>query len=309
MACDDHPSPAVSPSCSAGWQRGGAGQERLAATIRSLVLDGRVAVAEPASRRTGARGGARDQPRHRHRGVQPAARAGLPREQAGVGELGHAPRRPALGAGRDRRRTRARYADRGAAGAGGDRRAVRSPPCASFPAGSTTTAMTRSACRRCARRSPPLRSPRACPPAPSRSSSPTAPCRRSTCRSGRRSCAGRARPGRDPELPGRARRAARRRRSRSTPVPVEHDGWHLARSDRGAESTARRLSYLMPDFHNPSGRADRRSRPSAGDARAPSRAGASCVIDETFVELNLDGVEMPPPAAASATRARSRSDR
>jgi DNA-binding transcriptional MocR family regulator len=36
--------------------------------------------------------------------------------------------------------------------------------------------------------------------------------------------------------------------------------------------------------------------------RALQRAGTLAVIDETFVELNLDGVNMPPPAAALAGR-------
>ena len=91
-------------------------------------------------------------------------------------------------------------------------------------------------------------------------------------------------------------------------VPVEHDGWHLRALEAATRVEQTTLSYLMPDFHNPSGRlmdeAGRRRT-----MRALSRAGAYAVIDETFVEVNLDRVAMPPPAAAFGEPGRSRSGR
>jgi DNA-binding transcriptional MocR family regulator len=53
----------------------------------------------------------------------------------------------------------------------------------------------------------------------------------------------------------------------------------------------------MPDFHNPTGlvmdaAARRRT------LRVLASAGTAVLIDETFVELNLDGIAMPAPAAS-----------
>jgi DNA-binding transcriptional MocR family regulator len=53
----------------------------------------------------------------------------------------------------------------------------------------------------------------------------------------------------------------------------------------------------MPDFHNPTGvLIDELARRRA--MRLLRSAGTVVVIDETFVELNLDGVDMPAPAAS-----------
>jgi DNA-binding transcriptional MocR family regulator len=80
-------------------------------------------------------------------------------------------------------------------------------------------------------------------------------------------------------------------------IPVEHDGWHLRALEAATRIERATLSYLMPDFHNPSGRVmDEAGR--ARTMKALSRSGSYVVIDETFVEVNLDGVTMPPPAAA-----------
>jgi DNA-binding transcriptional MocR family regulator len=53
-------------------------------------------------------------------------------------------------------------------------------------------------------------------------------------------------------------------------------------------------AYLIPDFHNPTGalRSDQ-ARQQVADALG--RAGATAVIDESFVLLNLDGIAMPAP--------------
>lgn len=83
---------------------------------------------------------------------------------------------------------------------------------------------------------------------------------------------------------------------RLSPVPVTDEGWDLdalkatARNDRPA------FAYLMPDFHNPTGRLmDLTVRRRA--MRALRAAGTVVAVDETFVELNLDGIEVPAPAA------------
>jgi DNA-binding transcriptional MocR family regulator len=89
--------------------------------------------------------------------------------------------------------------------------------------------------------------------------------------------------------------------ARLTPVPVNPDGWDLEAIESIAHEHRPALAYLMPDFHNPTGLvmgAPARRR----TMRALERAGTAVVVDETFAELNLDGVEMPAPAAAFAQR-------
>ncbi|HUA69463.1 MAG TPA: PLP-dependent aminotransferase family protein, partial [Solirubrobacteraceae bacterium] len=82
-----------------------------------------------------------------------------------------------------------------------------------------------------------------------------------------------------------------------TPVPVTRDGWDLDALLTTARSHRPAVAYLMPDFHNPTGvLIDEASRRSA--LRALGAAGTVVVIDETFVELNLDGVDMPAPTAS-----------
>jgi DNA-binding transcriptional MocR family regulator len=84
--------------------------------------------------------------------------------------------------------------------------------------------------------------------------------------------------------------------ARLTPVPIGEHGWDVEAVEASVRSQPPVLAYLIPDFHNPTGR--------LMDAAARRRvllaledAGATTVLDETFVELNLDGVAMPPPAA------------
>ncbi|SNT53452.1 DNA-binding transcriptional regulator, MocR family, contains an aminotransferase domain [Asanoa hainanensis] len=57
-----------------------------------------------------------------------------------------------------------------------------------------------------------------------------------------------------------------------------------------------RLAYVIPEFHNPTGHlmpADLRERLVA----AAHSTGTDLVVDESFVDLPLDGVEVPPPVA------------
>jgi DNA-binding transcriptional MocR family regulator len=85
--------------------------------------------------------------------------------------------------------------------------------------------------------------------------------------------------------------------ARLAPVPMSEHGWDVEAIEASVRNQPPALAYLMPDFHNPTGalmaiEARRRV------LRALRRAGTTSVLDETFAELNLDGVAMPPPAAA-----------
>jgi DNA-binding transcriptional MocR family regulator len=85
--------------------------------------------------------------------------------------------------------------------------------------------------------------------------------------------------------------------ARLTPVPLGADGWAVEALESAARTDASALAYLMPDFHNPTGLimdADARRRVIGG----LERAGTLVVIDETFVELDLDDVALPLPAAS-----------
>ena len=82
-----------------------------------------------------------------------------------------------------------------------------------------------------------------------------------------------------------------------TPVPMTREGWDLDALRTVARTHRPGFAYLMPDFHNPTGvLVDEAARRRA--MRLLRSAGTVVVIDETFVELNLDGVEMPPPTAS-----------
>jgi DNA-binding transcriptional MocR family regulator len=87
--------------------------------------------------------------------------------------------------------------------------------------------------------------------------------------------------------------------ARLTPVPMTTEGWDHDALEASARTHRPALAYLMPDFHNPTGLVmDAAARSRA--LRVLDRAGTVTVIDETFVELDLDGVELPPPAASFA---------
>ena len=85
-------------------------------------------------------------------------------------------------------------------------------------------------------------------------------------------------------------------------VPVGAGGWDLAALTAAAESSGSALAYLIPDFQNPTGMLlDGASRRRA--LRLLDRAGTVAVIDETFADLALDDVDLPAPAAAESRRA------
>ena len=84
--------------------------------------------------------------------------------------------------------------------------------------------------------------------------------------------------------------------ARLAPVPLTQDGWDVAALEAVVQVHRPALAYLMPDFHNPTGLVmDGPVRRHV--VRTLERAGAVTVIDETFVELGLDGGPLPPPAA------------
>jgi DNA-binding transcriptional MocR family regulator len=90
--------------------------------------------------------------------------------------------------------------------------------------------------------------------------------------------------------------ALRAARGRLRAVPVTADGWDLDALESVARSHRPQLAYLMPDFQNPTGAViDAASRRRA--MRALWDAGTHVVIDETFVELGLDQTPPAPMAA------------
>jgi DNA-binding transcriptional MocR family regulator len=91
--------------------------------------------------------------------------------------------------------------------------------------------------------------------------------------------------------------ALRNAGARLAPVPLTAGGWDLEAIEAGARDHRPALAYLMPDFHNPTGLVmDASARRRAMEALDAS--GTIVAIDETFVELNLDDVAVPAPAAS-----------
>ena len=85
---------------------------------------------------------------------------------------------------------------------------------------------------------------------------------------------------------------------RLRPVPTTHGGWDLDTLTRVAHDQRPHLAYLVPDFQNPTGAViDAASRQAALEVLSAS--GSFVVIDETFVELNLDRAALPPPMAST----------
>lgn len=88
--------------------------------------------------------------------------------------------------------------------------------------------------------------------------------------------------------------------ARPVPVLMRDDGWDLGGLDATLRQAGPRLAYLIPDFHNPTGlRLSAAGREElVGTLR---RARTPLVVDETLIELDLDGVgDAPPPVAALA---------
>jgi DNA-binding transcriptional MocR family regulator len=83
---------------------------------------------------------------------------------------------------------------------------------------------------------------------------------------------------------------------RAVPVPLLAGGWDVEQLRGALSQTGARLAYLLPDFHNPTGRCmDEFTR--ARVARVAAELDRHLLIDETMSDLWLDG---PPPAPLAA---------
>ncbi|NLP85609.1 PLP-dependent aminotransferase family protein [Microbacterium sp. CFH 90308] len=82
--------------------------------------------------------------------------------------------------------------------------------------------------------------------------------------------------------------ALRRAGARPVGVPVTTDeGWDLDRAEQAFARTLPVMAYLMPDFHNPTGRS-MTARERDAFLLAGERAGSVLVLDETTSELDID---------------------
>ena len=233
----------------------------------------------PAAERARPHRGGRCQPHHRDACVRRAPRRGLPREPAGVrqrhpaaGVARRAHRPPADGA-RPARAGPDRPHDRHPAGASGHGRRVRARRSSGSRRTCPAPATTPQECPRCARRSPGRYAARGLPTDPEQlivvagALAGVALAAQVLSRPGERVLV------ESPTYPNpittlRARRA----RLVTTPVDPAH-GWDVAHALRVARGT--RMAYLIPDFHNPTGRVDA-GGPAAGAGRRarPARRGA-----------------------------------
>ncbi|MFE8150523.1 PLP-dependent aminotransferase family protein [Brenneria goodwinii] len=83
---------------------------------------------------------------------------------------------------------------------------------------------------------------------------------------------------------------------RPVPVSLPERGWDTDGLAATIAQTSPRLAYLIPDFHNPTGRCmDAATRQAIADIAA--RTHTAIVVDETLVDLWFD-VPPPPPLAA-----------
>ena len=112
------------------------------------------------------------------------------------------------------------------------------------------------------------------------------------------------RPRRDPGcgLPpgpgGHARREPHRPGPQRRPAPQGAGGWDLEAMESALLQQRPAMAYVVPDFHNPTGRlmpdSQRRRL-----VKAAAASGTVLVADETLRELNLDGAASTPMAAFS----------
>lgn len=101
-----------------------------------------------------------------------------------------------------------------------------------------------------------------------------------------------------PTYPG-AMDAIQRGGGRAVSWPLTPEGWDLDRLEVLLRQSAPRLAYLIPDYHNPTGRL-MSAQDRDGAARLLRRHGVVPVIDETTSELRLEGPVEAPFAAGAA---------
>jgi DNA-binding transcriptional MocR family regulator len=90
--------------------------------------------------------------------------------------------------------------------------------------------------------------------------------------------------------------SARRARIATHGLAAAGPGWDPELLVGSLRQTRPRLAYLIPEFQNPTGHlmsADLRERVVA----AAHATGTDLVVDESFVDLPLDGTSVPPPTA------------
>lgn len=79
------------------------------------------------------------------------------------------------------------------------------------------------------------------------------------------------------------------------PVSLPSNGWDVGGLAAAMRQTGPRLAYLVPDFHNPTGRCmDAQSRAQLAELARHTRA--TLIFDEVLTDLGLD-MEVPPPNA------------
>ncbi|SUX86919.1 GntR family transcriptional regulator [Citrobacter koseri] len=85
-------------------------------------------------------------------------------------------------------------------------------------------------------------------------------------------------------------------------VSLPEQGWDTAGLMATIAQTAPRMAYLMPDFHNPTGRCmDAATRQAVADIAA--RTHTTLVVDETMVNLWYNAPPPPPTRALQCRRA------
>ncbi|HEX5541672.1 MAG TPA: PLP-dependent aminotransferase family protein [Micromonospora sp.] len=97
--------------------------------------------------------------------------------------------------------------------------------------------------------------------------------------------------------------AARRARITTHGLAVDGEGWDPELLLGSLRQARPRLAYLIPEFQNPTGHlmsAKLRQQVVA----AAHASDTDLVVDESFVDLPLDGISVPPPTAVFDRRAR-----
>lgn len=88
---------------------------------------------------------------------------------------------------------------------------------------------------------------------------------------------------------------------RLVPVTVTtDDGWDVSALEQGIQGSSPSVAYLMPDFHNPTGRSmDPELRERV--LELASRHGTTIIADETMAELGIDSDALTTPLASGGS--------